>query len=209
MIMKKRLWFLAFALIFMLCFTACGKEEEPQPSTDVPEEEIQDTDEEDETEDVDSEDGSDEVLAEDSQDSDPSGSDLAEPDAGPASITVFYSNADATGLDSEEVQIAALSPEEVLKALVGKGALSADIQVLSLETKTVDGKESVEMDLNEAFVPYLSSVGSTGEYYVMGSVCNTFLKAYDCEQIKITVNGQDLATGHAEYPGYMTEFPGE
>ena len=202
--MKKRLWFLAFALIFMLCFTACGKEEEPQPSTDVPEEEIQDTDEEDETEDVDSEDGSDEVLAEDSQDSDPSGS-----DAGPASITVFYSNADATGLDSEEVQIAALSPEEVLKALVEKGALSADIQVLSLETKTVDGKESVEMDLNEAFVPYLSSVGSTGEYYVMGSVCNTFLKAYDCEQIKITVNGQDLATGHAEYPGYMTEFPKE
>ncbi len=61
--MKKRLWFLAFVLIFMLCFTACGKEEEPQPLTDVPEEEIQDTDEEDETEDVDSEDGSDEALA--------------------------------------------------------------------------------------------------------------------------------------------------
>ena len=32
------------------------------------------------------------------------------------------------------------------------------------------------------------------------------LSAYDCEQVKITVEGQTLATGHAEYPGYMTKF---
>lgn len=207
--MKKRLWIIAFVLIFMLCFTACGKKEEPQPSSDVPEEEIQDTEEEDETEDTDQEDDSDEDSGEDSQDSDPSGTGIAEPVADPVGITVFYSNDDATGFASEEVQIAALSPEEVLKALTEKGVLSADIQALSLETRAVDGKESVELDLNDAFIPYLSSVGSTGEYYVMGSVCNTFLNAYGCEQIRITVNGQDLATGHAEYPGYMTAFSGE
>lgn len=207
--MKKRTWILALMLIWMLCFTACGKDSEPQPSSDVPEEEIQDTEEEDEPEVTDQEDAQDEDSTEGSEDSDPQATDVAEPAAEPVGITVFYCNDDATGFASEEVQIAALSPEEVLKALTEKGVMSADVQALSLEVQTVDGKESIKLDLNDAFVPYLSSVGSTGEYYVVGSVCNTFLQAYGCEQIKITVNGQDLVTGHAEYPGYMTAFSGE
>lgn len=128
------------------------------------------------------------------------------PASEPINITIYYSNDDATGFASEEVQIHSLTPEEVLNALVDKGAMAADVQILSFETTTVDGKATIELDFSSEFSSYISSMGSTGEYYVMGSVCNTFLDAYDCEQIKITVEGQVLATGHAEYPGYMSKF---
>lgn len=123
-----------------------------------------------------------------------------------ASITIYYSNDDATAFTSEEVQINSLSPEEVLNALIEKGAIAADVEILSFETTTVDGKATILLDFNDAFASYISSMGSTGEYFVMGSICNTFLDAYDCEQIQVTVDGDTLSTGHAEYPGYMTTF---
>ena len=49
-------------------------------------------------------------------------------------------------------------------------------------------------------------MGSTGEYYIIGSVCNTFLDAYGCEKIKITVENATLETGHAEFSGYLTRY---
>ena len=117
-----------------------------------------------------------------------------------------YSNDDATAFTSEEVQINSLSPEEVLNTLIEKGAIAADVEILSFETTTVDGKSTILLDFNDAFASYISSMGSTGEYFVMGSICNTFLDAYDCDQIQITVGGDTLSTGHAEYPGYMSKF---
>ncbi len=52
----------------------------------------------------------------------------------------------------------------------------------------------------------LKEMGSSAEYLVIGSICNTYLDVYHCAKIHITVNGEMLATGHAEYPGYMTRF---
>lgn len=93
-----------------------------------------------------------------------------------------------------------------MEALISKGAVAADVKVLNFKTTEVDGKSSIELDLNSEFASYVKNMGTTGEYYAIGSVCNTFLKSYDCQQIKITVDGQELTTGHAEYPGYMTAF---
>ena len=121
-------------------------------------------------------------------------------------LQVYFSNDDATAFVSEEVQIDALTPEAVLNALISKGAVAADVQILAFNTVTVDNKPSVELDCNPTFSTFVTNMGSTGEYFAIGSVCNTFLNAYNCEQIKITVEGQTLTTGHAEYPGYLTAF---
>ena len=121
-------------------------------------------------------------------------------------LQVYFSNDDATAFVSEEVQIDALTPEAVLNALISKGAVAADVQILAFNTVTVDNKPSVEIDFNPTFSTFVTNMGSTGEYFAIGSVCNTFLNAYNCEQIKITVEGQTLTTGHAEYPGYLTAF---
>lgn len=123
-----------------------------------------------------------------------------------ALILVYISNDDSTAFSQVEMQIETLSPEKVISALVEQGVLVSDVQMISFSTENIDGIASIELDLNSAFSSYVSSMGSTGEYYTIGSICNTFLDAYACEQIKITVDGKTLSTGHAEYPGYMTRF---
>lgn len=121
-------------------------------------------------------------------------------------IQLYVSNDDATEFVSEGVKIDELTPENIVNALIQKSALSSDIQVLKCEEQTVDGVESLDVDFNEAFGAYVCSMGTTGEYYTIGSVVNTFLDAYGCEKVKITVEGNTLETGHAEYPGYMNRF---
>ena len=118
-------------------------------------------------------------------------------------IKVYMSNDDATAFVSESVEIAELTPENIVNALIEKSVLSSDVQVLKCDKQTVEGVESLEVDFNEAFGVYVSSKGTTGEYYTIGSIVNTFLDAYGCEKIKITVEGNTLETGHNDYPGYM------
>lgn len=121
-------------------------------------------------------------------------------------IQLYVSNDDATEFVSESVKIDELTPENIVNALVQKSVLPSDIQVLKCEEQIVDGVKSLDVDFNEAFGTYVCSMGTTGEYYTIGSVVNTFLDAYGCEKVKITVEGNALETGHAEYPGYMNRF---
>lgn len=121
-------------------------------------------------------------------------------------ITIYTSNDDATAFVSDSVKIDELTPENIVNALIEKSVLSSDVQVLKCDKQTVDGVESLKIDFNEAFGAYVCSMGTTGEYYTIGSVVNTFLDAYGCEKVKITVEGNTLETGHAEYPGYMNRF---
>lgn len=121
-------------------------------------------------------------------------------------IKVYACNDDATAFVSECVKIDELTPENIVNALIEKSVLSSDVQVLKCDKQTVDGVESLEIDFNEAFGAYVCSMGTTGEYYTIGSIVNTFLDAYGCEKVKITVEGNTLETGHTEYPGYMNRF---
>lgn len=123
-----------------------------------------------------------------------------------AEITIYTSNDDATAFVAESVKTDELTPENIVNALVQKSVLSSDVRVLKCEEQTVDGVKSLDVDFNEAFGAYVCSKGTTGEYYTIGSIVNTFLDAYGCEKVKITVEGNTLETGHAEYPGYMNRF---
>lgn len=121
-------------------------------------------------------------------------------------INAYVSNDDATAFVAESVKIDELTPENIVNALVQKSVLSSDVRVLKCEEQTVDGVKSLDVDFNEAFGAYVCSKGTTGEYYTIGSIVNTFLDAYGCEKVKIAVEGNTLETGHAEYPGYMNRF---
>ena len=121
-------------------------------------------------------------------------------------VNVYYPNDDITGFDVETAELAVLSPENILNCLIQKGVLNEQVQINSFETVLVEEKDSIEIDFSQEFLTSLSNTGSTGEYYVIGSICNTYLDAYDCEQIKITVSDEILSTGHAEYSKYMGVF---
>lgn len=120
--------------------------------------------------------------------------------------TVYICNEELSGFDIKQVEIENLSQDEILNALISCGVLNEDIKITAFEVKKVDGKETIEVDFNSEFSDYIANYGSSSEYYLVGSVCNTFLEAYECEQIKITVEGEVLSTGHTDYPGYMGLF---
>ena len=102
--------------------------------------------------------------------------------------------------------IEAITPEAVLSQLAAAGVLPSDTTVLSFTKKEKDGEQVIDLDLSEKFGTYIKEMGSSAEYLAIGSICNTYLDVYHCAKIHITVNGEMLATGHAEYPGYMTRF---
>jgi len=121
-------------------------------------------------------------------------------------IKVYYSNADASGFESEEVAVESLSSNEVLKALVDKGVLPVDVSLLSFKEFEKDNEKLLELDFSDKFNTYIKTLGTSAEYYIVGSICNTFLDAYGSDKIHITVNGDVFTTGHAEYPGFMGKF---
>lgn len=121
-------------------------------------------------------------------------------------ISVFYSNDDATAFTADMVKIKELTPKNVLNALADKGVIDKGIKINKFEVSEVDGMQSIDIDFDQKFKEYIMSCGSTQEYYVVGGICNTFIKAYRADRIKITVDGNCLETGHNDYPDYMFEF---
>lgn len=198
--MKKRIVVLLLTGV-LLSVSACSN----SAGTDSSQSDNQKTEQQED--DKDKTDQQDENKADQSElDSDKKTEDTVPNEDKSAEIKVYVSNDDATEFLSESVNIDELTPENIVNALVQKSALSSDIQVLKCEEQTVDGVKSLNVDFNEAFGTYVGGMGTTGEYYAIGSVVNTFLDAYGCEQIKITVEGNTLESGHAEYPGYMNRF---
>lgn len=128
------------------------------------------------------------------------------PAAEAKTVTIYSSNDNADGFVTEEVEASEVTAEWLLGQLVDKGVVSGDVQALSCAETQVDGVKALDLDLNQAFGNALRSTGTAGEYMTLGSICNTFLDAYDCEKIQITVEGNTLETGHTDYPGYLNKF---
>ena len=191
--MKKRILILALAILFSL--TACSQ------TPETPEEPAGQEDREDREDQEDQKD-QEEPENPDDDSKEPEEGNNGEP-SGPVSestkITVYCGNEDAAEFDLREAEISSLTPEEVLDALVGEEAVSEEVKVLSFNKSTVDGRDTLVLDLNSAFSAYVLSKGTAGEYYAVGSVCNTFLEAFYGDQIKITVEGAALETGHGDY----------
>lgn len=165
-------------------------EEEKQPEAVVIEDETDDTEE--------PYDAAEEPAAEETP--------AEEPSAQTEAVVIYSSNENADGFVTEEVETSELTAQWLLDQLAARGVISADVQALSCKETDVDGVKSLDLDLNQAFATFMQSSGSTGEYISLGSLCNTFLDAYGCEQIRITVEGGTLSTGHTDYAGYMGRF---
>lgn len=179
--MKKRIIVLMLTGI-ILSVSACSN----SAGTDSSQSDNQKTEQQED--DKDKADQSDENKADQSEpDSDKKTEDTDSNEDKSVEIQLYVSNDDATEFVSESVKIDELTPENIVNALVQKSVLPSDIQVLKCEEQIVDGVKSLDVDFNEAFGAYVCSMGTTGEYYTIGSVVNTFSDAYGCEQIKITV----------------------
>jgi Sporulation and spore germination. len=201
--MKKRILIMILAGLF--CLTACEQSQDNPPTEPVTQDEQEKPEDDNMNEDEeDDQDGEPQEEKPDKDREENQGTD--QNTEGTTKITIYSCNEDATAFATSEVELDSLTPQAVLDALFVQGAVSADVKINSLEKSTVDGEDTILIDFNSAFASYVSSMGSAGEYYAVGSVCNTFLDAYFCDQIKITVDGATLETGHMEYSGYFGKF---
>lgn len=203
--MKKRnkMWILAVCMLLAISVTACSEQKETPP---VPESETEQKEPESKPETPEEEQPSAPVTPDEVEPDQDSQAVQNENDLGPGTISIYMQNADVSGFDKKEVSLESITPETVLKKLAENGVVPSDTSVLSFTKKEMDGEQVIDLDLSEKFGTYIKEMGSSAEYLVIGSICNTYLDTYHCAKIHITVAGGMLATGHAEYPGYMTRF---
>lgn len=118
------------------------------------------------------------------------------------SVCIYYSNAQATGFEKAEVSLEQLTPDNLLAEL-------AKVNVVSYDTKALNfskSGKSLTLDLSSDFSNYINMMGTAGEYIVLGSLVNTFLTAYDADDILITIKGNTLETSHAIYDKALTMY---
>ena len=98
-----------------------------------------------------------------------------------------------------------LVPRLTAQALVD---LLVEQKVIPEGTKVRNFKSAggiITLDLSREFEEQARSLGSTGEYVLVGSLVNTFLTTYEAQGMDLTTEGRDLATGHNIYD-YTLEF---
>ena len=95
-----------------------------------------------------------------------------------------------------------ITPEILIMNLVSYQVFPDTVTVESFSEETGTDKRLL-LDLSSDFGSWLSSMGTSGEMIVMGSLVNTFLDAYDASAMKVTVEGQVLETGHQIYDGWL------
>ena len=108
---------------------------------------------------------------------------------------MYCGDENAENFLTREVQVPEISETVVVEHLISAGVLPDGTAVNEL---TVDGTQ-LSIDLNDAFLNHLYTMGTSGERILVGSVVNTFLSAYGAETVFLTVNGEIIESGHVIY----------
>lgn len=116
-------------------------------------------------------------------------------------ITVYSGNENADGFIRTEAQVEEINENELLNKLIEAGVLPDTVEITALEQE----EGTLTIRFNDAFRNHLFTQGTTGEYIVIGSVVNTFLKAYDAQKVYLYIGEEVLETGHVVYD-YALEF---
>ena len=121
-------------------------------------------------------------------------------------FVLYLPNEDVSGFIENTISGNAVSAYGLIAMLVDNGVLPSGIQVLNFHESESGGTRTLSLDLSQGFADHIQSLGSSGEYYVVGSVVNTFLSAFNGDAIQITVDSDSWASGHAIYEGYLYYF---
>lgn len=121
-------------------------------------------------------------------------------------LWIYYGDDNAENLLIDGIEKQKVTPELLISELVKRNVILEDTKVNSIkETKYSKGK-TLEVDFSEKFQEALFNQGSSGEFIMMGSVVNTFLRAYEADNMTITVNGNILESGHCIYESPMRAY---
>lgn len=122
----------------------------------------------------------------------------------PAVVRIYRSDANAEhflafGMQLDGTEITAETLNGAMDGLVFENGAA-------FNTVTADKDGHIKADMNEAFAAQLRSLGTTGEYFLVGGIVNTLLDAFDGTDVTLTVNGAPLESGHTVYDTALTRF---
>lgn len=117
------------------------------------------------------------------------------------SVTIYYVDDLSAVVVGQKTEIR--DEYDIWAALINYGILTDECHLLSLNVNETE--QTLDLDFDMETANRINSMGTTGETEIVGCIVNTYLEAYDCIGIKLTVEGQDFVTSHGaefdDYPG--------
>ena len=95
-----------------------------------------------------------------------------------------------------------LDENTVFAALKAVGTIPQETSLLSFSN---DGG-ALTLDMSAEFASLVGTMGTSGEYMLLGSVVKTYLTAFDAQTVTLLSNGNPLETGHNVYSEPMGFF---
>ena len=119
---------------------------------------------------------------------------------GPADVLLSLPNEAGDGFITQKSSTNNLDYDGVILLLKVNGVVSEYVLLNSCKR---DG-DLIRLDLNQAFLDQLKSAAN--ERLIIGSIVNTFISAFQCESVCITVDGATISTANATYDAPLTFF---
>lgn len=125
-----------------------------------------------------------------------------EPDLGPATFTMYLPNENSDGFVENNVTIDHLYHGGIMVLLMVRGVVNEGVQANFCTRED----KALHLDLNEEFLNQLQTLDANAERMLVGSIVNTFLSAYDCDSILLTVHGKAITSGSIQYDSPLSFF---
>ena len=206
--MKKIGTILLIALLILVTFAGCNKE--PDNSSDTQNnQDVQNTQDKDtqdqNTQDQSVQDSQNTSDVQNNQNTD-TASDTTTEEETPVSVelTVYSMNDNIDGYKETIVEVSEITLKVLLEQLTLANVLNEGTEINSFSKESVDSQVVLTIDFNDEFGNKIYSMGSSGEFLTVGSVVNTFLKAYEADVFRFTVNGEVFESGHVIYDEPLT-----
>lgn len=90
----------------------------------------------------------------------------------------------------------------IIESLHDEGVLSENVTLLSFDIND----EVIIINLSKDFETLISSQGTTGEYFIIGCIVNSFIDNYNVEKVQILVEGNTFESGHVIYDKPQTKY---
>ncbi len=114
-------------------------------------------------------------------------------------VTIYYGNGASSELKTEVNEVEQITAENLISALAKHNIVSLDTKVNAFEEQEIVGKKTIYLDLSKSFREYLKTMTKEGESIIVASVTDTFLEAYNADELVLLIEGDVLKTGHASY----------
>lgn len=117
-------------------------------------------------------------------------------------LSVYSIAEDKTKIVKNEIKVDKITNDEINTQLHNSGVLKDDINAEKVFKKNNDSK-LLQINYSNNFVEYIKSLSKEDEYLTITCIANTYLEAYDYDQVVITNNGESFKSNNIDYSKYI------